>query len=170
MRSAPAENIAALKTLHAALSDLSALQPKILDLRRLIATAELQQAAQLARLQRLDEARRVAGRVATTLHTLRTGAPADELVRNALVDALLFQAELEKQGGMPARALAACQAAADILRPVHQTHDFNVPAPWVLAHRCTGKDNLVSQQRELLTKMAYRDANYTRRIQSQPST
>ena len=45
---------------------------------------------------------------------------------------------------------------------------------WAARHgyRFTPTDirHVVSQQRELLTKMAYRDANYTHRIQSQPST
>ena len=168
-RSAPAAQLAALDRLHASLGALSALQPKKLTLRRLIATVEQRQAAQWARQHQDARAGQLAAQVIDTLNGLRALAPDDSLVREALVDALLFQASLAQQGGRGADALAACQSAQALLPAAAGSHDYHILAPWVRAQHCAGKENLASQQRALLRKMAYRERVYMRYVESPPT-
>ena len=165
-RAAPAAQLAALAQLHATLAELSALQPKKILLRRLLAAVEQRQAAQWMRQGQPARAAEQAAGVIDSLNRLRALAPDDTLVREALVDALLFQATLEPRGGE--RALAACQSAQALLPGAAASRDYHVLAPWVRALHCAGKENQASQQRALLRKMAYRDPVYMRYVESHP--
>jgi hypothetical protein len=55
-----------------------------------------------------------------------------------------------------------------LLHPVANSADHRILAPWVTAHVCLGKEQQVSQQRALLSKMAYREAGYIRYVTPNP--
>jgi hypothetical protein len=94
------------------------------------------------------------------LQQLHTTVPADQVILNALSDALLLTADIAEL-----RADVAMQDHCDsvrvLLRPlVNNSSDFHLLAPWVRAHACMNQSEQVGQVKKQLEAMQYRDAAY----------
>lgn len=170
-QSPPTDRQASLQQLHDSFASLSALEPKKIDLRRWLAIIQQRKAALYLRQRELLRARQLLSNAMDSLNSLHALASGDTLVRDALVDAMLLQTELEQAEKSPQRTFAACLSVITLLGPTAATSlDYRVLAPWVRAHVCAGKVNEVSQQRALLWKMAYRESAYMRDVENHPPT
>lgn len=159
---ASARQHAQLQQLHDTFAELSVLEPKKIDLRRLMAATQQRQIALYLRQGDQTSARRQLPDTMASLETLRARAPGDALVRDALVELILLQADMELAEGAPTRALSVCKAAQAMVAPGEGSRDYRVLAPWVRVHVCAGEATEVLQQRALLAKMGYRDPTYVR--------
>lgn len=167
---APAIQHAKLQRLHDTFAELSVLEPKKVDLGRVLAVTKQRQVALYLRQRDQLRARQLLSATIVSLEALRALAPGDALLRDALVDALLLQADRERTEGAPRRARATCLTARALLAPAAGSLDYRVLAPWVRVHVCAGKASEVLQQRTLLWQMAYRDPAFMRYIETHQPT
>lgn len=157
----PVRILAELEDLHQRLRSLSALEPKKLNLLRLIGAAEQTQAKVLHRLGKRGAANALMGRALTNLEDLYTRAPGDQNIRETLAATLLAQAELLHKQHDPAAGKLACLRVRAILQPMAaDTGDYRLLAPWVIAHHCIDESAIVSGLQNRLKNIGYLDSNY----------
>ncbi|HEX8610830.1 MAG TPA: winged helix-turn-helix domain-containing protein [Telluria sp.] len=157
----PDATLAALDLLHQRLSALVALEPKKLNLRRLLAVSQQSQARILDSQGRHAAAAALLAQALASLETLHAGAPADQPIRESLAALLLARAGFERGHGQGDVARQACLRVRAILAPMAaQSTDYTLLAPWVRAHHCTGEDAIVSTFQNRLKEIGYLESNY----------
>jgi hypothetical protein len=155
------EALGKLDKLHEGLSVLSKLEPKKLTLKMLVATVEQRKAAVHLHHGSNREAEATLQPALEQLKQIHTTAPADQVIRNYLLDALLLSADISFSLNDNASAHQQCEAAQVILRPlVNGSSDFRLLAPWVRAGICLDQLNEIVIAKNQLESMNYRDSNF----------
>lgn len=153
--------LATLGRLEERLAVLSRLEPKKLNLARLVNLARVREAELYLRLRDRAQAGRTLAPARQALARLHGTAPADQAVVQTFADALLLQADIDGALGASASGDQPCRLARTLLAPsARGSNDFNVLAPWVQVHLCLGEGESVSMQSKQLENMKYKEARY----------
>jgi DNA-binding winged helix-turn-helix (wHTH) protein/tetratricopeptide (TPR) repeat protein len=154
-----------LERMHEKVSALSALEPKKLGLRVLQADVQRRQAATYLRHGQSASAAATLALALDNLRRLHADAPLDVPIRDALVTALLLDADIDLVRNGRDRDRQSCRAVQALLKPVITgSADFHLLAPWVLAHNCLGQGEQVASARKQLEAMHYRAAPYLQHL------
>ncbi|MFS2008173.1 winged helix-turn-helix domain-containing protein [Duganella sp. CT11-25] len=156
----PFQALAHLEQLQGRFAELSRLEPKHLNLQTLVAMVQQRKASVLLQQRQADAAAKELQPALNKLQQLHDAVPADQVILNALSDALLLNADL---GGLQAdaTALSHCDAVRTLLRPlISDSSDFHLLAPWVKANVCMDQSEQVGHIKKQLEAMSYRDAAY----------
>jgi DNA-binding winged helix-turn-helix (wHTH) protein len=156
--------LAELNRLEQNFTALSALEPKKLNLKMMVARVQYQRS--LLQWQAGHGARALEQLQASLdqLRQLHASAPADQILRTAFVDALLLNASQSDHA-----AQASCETVVDILRPlVGKTADFRILSSWVKAHACLNRLDQAEAIRQQLEAMPYRDPAYLQYLSTHP--
>ena len=98
---------------------------------------------------------------------LYKASPNDQLIRNTWIDALLLNADLQKDTATA--QVDSCKTVQKILQPIlKNSEDFQVLAPWVKAHSCLNETEKAQIAVKTLDKISYRDPNYLHYISTHP--
>ncbi|NVD74159.1 winged helix-turn-helix domain-containing protein [Duganella sp. BJB1802] len=164
----PAQSLDRLEKLEHVFLELAKLEPKRLNLQVKVASVRQRKAALLMQQHRLAAATEILQPTVDTLKQLNALAPADITIRDAMIDALLLNADLGALQNKP-NALDNCAAVRDFLRPlITGSSDFQLLAPWVKAHACLDQSDQVGGARKQLDAMPYRDADYLHYLSTHP--
>ena len=156
----PAQTYTHLEKLQQVFTELSRLEPKTVDRQVTVAIIKQRKAAILMEQRQPAAAAELLQSALDKLKSLNAAAPADITIRDALIDALLLNADLGEMQNTP-NALNPCEAVRDLLRPlVNQSTDIQLLAPWVKAHACLHQSDAANLVRKQLEEMPYRDASY----------
>jgi DNA-binding winged helix-turn-helix (wHTH) protein len=160
--------LANLDRLQASFTELSQLEPKKLNLQVSVTMVQQRKASLLMREQQPVPAAEVLASAVAKLRDLQTAKPNDQIIRNALIDALLLNADLDAMQ-KPAGASNHCETVRSMLRPlVGNSSDYHLLVPWVKAHACLNQIEHVSAARQQLESMHYRDPAYLQYLSTHP--
>jgi DNA-binding winged helix-turn-helix (wHTH) protein len=160
--------LANLDRLQASFTELSQLEPKKLNLQVSVTMVQQRKASLLMREQQPVPAAEVLASAVAKLRDLQTAKPNDQIIRNALIDALLLNADLDVMQ-KPAGASNHCETVRSMLSPlVANTSDYHLLVPWVKAHACLNQIEHVSAARQQLESMHYRDPAYLHYLSTHP--
>ncbi|NKI71231.1 AAA family ATPase [Collimonas pratensis] len=167
--------LARLAALNDDVAVLSKLEPKKINLQLLLAKIQKRQAYIKFKYASPGAADQDIMAAVGKLEKLHAYAPADQVIRDALTDALLLQADIDfaQHGAQSARD--SCRKVQALLEaPVAGSTDFHLLVPWIRSHLCLGEDVNVVDQRNLLEKMHYRERAYlhyisTRNLKNDPN-
>jgi DNA-binding winged helix-turn-helix (wHTH) protein/tetratricopeptide (TPR) repeat protein len=169
-RANPAATLAELDLLHQRLGSLVALEPKKLNLRRLLGVTEQNQARILARQGQHAAADALLARAVAALEAVHAGAPADQPIRESLAALLLDKADAQRERNESAASRQTCLRVRAVLAPMGaQTTDYTLLAPWVRAHHCTGEDAIVSTFQNRLREIGYLESSYVQHLSARPN-
>jgi DNA-binding winged helix-turn-helix (wHTH) protein/tetratricopeptide (TPR) repeat protein len=156
----PSDILMQLGKLESNFSELSRLEPKKLNLQVMLAITQQRQAEVKIRDKRHEDANLTLKPALEKLQQLYLAAPADVLIRNSLVNALVLKSELIRDSDGAASA-PYCQKIITMLEPlVVGSTDFSILSPWVKANTCLHQPQKVAQARQQLEAMSYRDPDY----------
>ncbi|MYN29274.1 nSTAND1 domain-containing NTPase [Duganella levis] len=150
-----------LDQLDQKLADLSKLEPKKLNLQMMIAgSTHFRAAIELAEGRATDAA--ITLRPALiALHQIHETAPADKSLRNALLDALLLDADINFAQQEPQTAKRSCGEAERLLIPLMKgSSDPYLLAPWLKTNICLGQYEAASIAKKKLESMNFKDPAY----------
>lgn len=160
-RDTAAATLAGLDLLHQRLSALVRLEPKKLNLRRLLGVTEQSQARLLASQGKQAAADALLAQALAALEALHAGAPADQSIRESLSALLLDKASRHLARNEREAGRLACLRVRAVLAPMAaQTTDYTLLAPWVRAHHCTGEDAIVFTFQNRLNEIGYSESTY----------
>ena len=164
-----AQTLSRLNKLEKNFTDLIHLEPKKLNLQLAVAAVQQRRALLYMRNQQLDNADADLQASLKKLKSLRVDAPGDVAVAKDLAEVLLLAAELDARRGL-GDASSTCDEARAMLSPliVKNTADFRVLAPWVRVHACLKRLEQVSEIRQQLESMPYRDPVYLNYVSPHP--
>lgn len=167
----PAARLDERKAVSDAFQALIRLEPGKNHLERLLASSRVSEAGAHLRLGNTSAAQASLQAALATLDAMQRKLPADAKMRDALAAALLLQADIGRAAGDLSAARAACLRTRSLLAAGAQaSHDFQVLAPWVRAHYCSGEPQLAAAQQRRLDRMGYREAVYLQSISSSTTT
>ena len=165
----PSLIIARLDELQRNFTELSALDPKKLNLQVMLTRVQQRKATIYLRERNHAAAQANIEPALDKLQFLYRTSPADTVIRNGLVNALLVNAELH-EGQNTGEAHRQCEAVLSLLGPlIKDSADFRVMAPWVQACACLGEDERAAPVRRQLQEMSYRDPSYLRHLLTHPT-
>ncbi|SEO07134.1 AAA ATPase domain-containing protein [Duganella sp. CF517] len=163
-----AHSLAKLGKLQEIFTELSRQEPKTLNRQVTVAVVQQRKAAILMEQQQPGAAAAFLQAAVDKLKQLNAVAPADITIREAMIDALLLNADLGAMLKDP-NALGHCEAVRTLLSPlVSGSADFQLLAPWVKVHACLNQSEKVSDIKKQLEAMQYRDANYLHYLSTHP--
>ncbi|MQA23579.1 nSTAND1 domain-containing NTPase [Rugamonas rivuli] len=161
----PAATLTELEQLQQRFSELSTLEPKKLNLQVMLANVQQRQALVHLRAHRVEAAAASLAPALGKLRQLYAQAPADQVIRNGLVEALLLNADIASEDN----ARRTCEEARNVLRPlIADSTDFHVLAPWVKAHACLEQHEQAASASKQLESMTYRDPAYLQYLFTHP--
>jgi DNA-binding winged helix-turn-helix (wHTH) protein/tetratricopeptide (TPR) repeat protein len=151
------------------LAELGRLEPKRITVKVLQAITQQYKAAALLRQRQPSAAAAQLQPALDLLRQLYESSPSDPVQRNALLDALLLNADIEIMQNNDA-ASTHCESAVTILHPliIHGSTDFHLLASWVKAHACLNKNKSAAAAKKQLEAMSYRDPSYLYYISTHP--
>lgn len=150
-----------LDEIRARLAALRQLQPNKPNLARLLDMTDVVEARAHLEHGQAARAGHPLARALDDLGRLHAAAPADTMLVQTDVEALLAQAEIDAAAGPAAARPQPCLQAAALLAPlIHDSRDFKVLAPWVQARLCLGERDQVVPQLKQLENMHYQEARY----------
>jgi DNA-binding winged helix-turn-helix (wHTH) protein/tetratricopeptide (TPR) repeat protein len=157
-----------LDKLQQVFGEMSKRDPKRLNLQVMVAIIQQRKAALLMQQHKLEQASDSLRLTVETLQQLREAAPSDITIRDAMIDALLLNADLAATQDVP-KAQENCERARALLRPLVQgSADFQLLAPWVKAHACLDQSDQVGPIKKQLEAMSYRDQTYLHYLSTHP--
>lgn len=156
-----AKAFAQLDKIETGLSTLIKLEPKKLELQKLLATNERYRAeVQLMNGDPLS-AEKTLKPALEKLQEIYSAKPSDINLRNAWVLALLANAEIEIAKSNNLAARDSCISAQSILKPLIQgSEDFQLLVPWLKVNMCLQQKDQVTLAKEKLKTMNYQDSAY----------
>jgi hypothetical protein len=158
----------ALQQKVAALGEPSS-QAQAASLQVLVAYAQQSLAATQLKLGQQDEARRQLADSIQRLEQLYQSGKRDAKLYSRLAGVLLMQADLDRATGKAAAARSGCLRAQQILAGVSDdSSDYEVLAPHVRAHLCTGDLPGAAAQQARLERMAYQEIHYRKALATLP--
>ncbi|GJI92475.1 nSTAND1 domain-containing NTPase [Duganella hordei] len=158
-----------LEKLHDNLSALSLLEPKKLNLQMLVAGVAQRRAALELQHGQAHKADTTLTPALIQLQNIHAAAPADQMIRNYLVDALMLNADIRLALGDIETARQGCKAAKAILQPlIPNSSDFHLLAPWVKASVCLNEYAEVAPSRKLLESINYQEPSYLQYLSNHP--
>jgi DNA-binding winged helix-turn-helix (wHTH) protein len=158
----------ALQQKVAALGEPSS-QAQAASLQVLVAYAQQSLAATQLKLGQQDEARRQLADSIQRLEQLYQSGKRDAKLYSRLAGVLLMQADLDRATGKAAAARSGCLRAQQILAGVSDdSSDYEVLAPHVRAHLCTGDLPGAAAQQARLERMAYQEVHYRKALATLP--
>ncbi|MHA4871052.1 nSTAND1 domain-containing NTPase [Duganella sp. PWIR1] len=153
-----------LDKLEQGFAELSRLEPKKLNLQMLLANVQRYKAKLQLREQQSREAAITLQPALEQLQLIHTRAPADQVILNSLIDALLLDADAN-----PSQAQKQCEIAQSKLRPLmRNTGDFKLLSRWVQAHACLNQLDGASAAKKTLEAMRYDDPDYVQYLSTHP--
>ncbi|MYM25835.1 AAA family ATPase [Duganella sp. FT135W] len=164
----PTQSFSRLDKLQQVFGELGKLDPKRLNLQVMVAVIQQRKAALLMQQRRLAQAGDSLRGTLETLKQLNAATPSDITIRDAMIDALLLNADLVAMQNDP-KSQENCEAVRTVLRPLVQgSADFQLLAPWVKAHACLDQSDQVSHIKKQLDAMSYHDAAYLHYLSTHP--
>ena len=162
------QSFAQLEKLHQIFAELSRQEPKTINRQVTVAIVQQRKATILMQQHQLAAATEVLQPAVDKLKQLNGAAPADITIREAMIDALLLNADLASMQKDP-KAQAHCETVRAVLRPlVSKSADFKLLAPWVKVHACLNQSEQVSNIKKQLEAMPYRDTGYLHYLSTHP--
>jgi tetratricopeptide (TPR) repeat protein len=135
----------------------------------LVAYAQQSLAATQLKLGLQAEARRQLADSVQRLEQLYQNGKPDAKLYARLAGVLLMQADLDRATGQAAAARSGCLRAQHVLAGVSDdSWDYEVLAPHVRAHLCTGDLPGAAVQQARLERMAYQEAHYRKALATLP--
>jgi DNA-binding winged helix-turn-helix (wHTH) protein len=167
-RQKPAEQSTRLDKLQAVFIEFSKLEPKRVNTQVLLTVLAQRKAALLMHQHQFDAAAAPLQTALSKLYDLKNIAPEDITIRDAIINALLLNADLKATLQHP-DAIESCNAVLSLLTShVDGSTDFQVLAPWVQAHACLGRIAQVETIKQKLSAIAYRDPDYLHYLSTHP--
>nr|WP_255575830.1 helix-turn-helix domain-containing protein [Duganella violaceicalia] len=165
----PSQAFALLEKLHDQLMELSRLEPKKVNLQMLTAIASQRRASLELRYGKAEQAALTLEPALERLQAIYASAPADQVLRNNLLDSLLLKADIEFARQDDAAARLHCNLARDIVAPLIQhSTDFHLLVPWVKSHACLNAHSEVASAKKQLEAIGYRDPFYLQYLSNHP--
>jgi eukaryotic-like serine/threonine-protein kinase len=156
-----------LEKLRQIFTAMSKVEPKRLNIQVMVAIVQQKKAAILMAQREPAAAAESLQPAIAALKQLNAAAPADTTIREAVVNALLLNADLAANNG--AKMDDHCEVARTMLRPlISNSADFQLLAPWVKIHACLDQLEQVNHIKKQLEAMPYRDASYLHYLSTHP--
>ncbi|QJD92770.1 AAA family ATPase [Duganella dendranthematis] len=153
--------LASLDKLNSALSSLSTLDPKKLNVQMLLAGVEQRRALIQLHHGKAKDAAMTLDPALRNLQKIYAAAPTDQMIRNFLLDALLLQADVSFAINNTSAAENSCTEAQKVLEPlVKNSADYRLLAPWVKTAVCLNKMEQAAVAQNFLKKISFHDVTY----------